>query len=180
MTNIPSTTTSVPFSGGPGHAYGFRIIATDRAGNSIHYDLLTSITGCTRDALEVDNSALNSHALELGVPQLHNVCPSGDEDWGYFQAVKGQTYLLQALAGGPTAWILLDLFDTDGATLLMEALPPPNALIGQGATLCWTAPRDDIFFLRGRHQDPQAAGDETAFYLKVDTGYCGYLPGILR
>jgi hypothetical protein len=93
---------------------------------------------------------------------------------------RGQTYLLQALANGPTAWIVLELYDSNGATRLRQALPPPNSLIGQGATLCWAAPRDGVFFVRTLHQDPKAAGDETAYTLRFNTGYCGYLPGIQR
>ncbi len=132
------------------------------------------------DSFESDNSALFAKELTLGTAQRHTICPSGDEDWGFFQATAGTTYLLRALARGPTSWIVLDLIDTDGTTRLLRALPPAASMIGQGATLCWTAPRDGIFFLRASHQDAMAAGDDTAYDLIVTKGYCGFLPGILR
>lgn len=180
MDSIPAATTQTPYVGGPGHTYGFRIAAFDKGGNSSQVELNTTITGCTPDSFEDDDSALAARALALGTPQTHGICGSRDEDWTYIQVARGQTYILQTLSNGPTAWTILELYDTDGITMLRQALPPPTALIGQGATLCWAAPRDGIFFLRARHQDPAAAGDETSYTLRFNTGYCGYLPGILR
>jgi hypothetical protein len=70
--------------------------------------------------------------------------------------------------------------NSNGSTVLLRALPPSTSLIGQGATICWTAPRDGIYFVRVHPQDALAAGEETAYDLIVSIGYCGFLPGILR
>ena len=180
LTNLAPDTRQAVYAAQPGHSYGFRVIALDRAGNAAQTDLTTAIKACAPDAFESDNSALFAKELTLGTAQRHTICPSGDEDWVFFQAKAGTTYLLRALARGPTAWITLDLIDTDGTTRLLRALPPAASMIGQGATLCWTAPRDGIFFLRAAHQDAMAAGDDTAYDLIITKGYCGFLPGILR
>ena len=180
LIHLAPDTRSTVYAGQPGHAYAFRIVALDRAGNSSQSEVSTAIKGCTPDAFESDNSALFASELVPGVPQRHTVCPSGDQDWGFFQASVGSTYLLRALARGPTAWTVLDLIDSDGTTVILRALPPATSMIGQGATLCWTAPRDGIFFLRASHEDAMAAGDDTAYDLIVSQGYCGFLPGILR
>jgi hypothetical protein len=180
MDNIPAATTQTPYVGGPGHSYGFRIAAFDKAGNSTQVERNIVITGCTPDSFEDDDTALTAHLLEVGAPQTHAICGSSDMDWDYIQVTHDQTYILQAFSNGPTSWTILELYDADGITLLRQALPPSTSLIGQGATLCWRAPRDGIFFLRTRHQDPSAAGDETSYILRINTGYCGYLPGILR
>jgi murein DD-endopeptidase MepM/ murein hydrolase activator NlpD len=180
LTGLAPDTRQAVYAGQPGHTYGFRVVALDRAGNTAQSEVSTAIKGCTPDPYESDNSALFAKELMPGNPQRHTICPSGDEDWGFFQASAGTTYLLRALARGPTAWIVLDLYDSDGTTRLLRALPPTASLIGQGATLCWTAPRNGIFFLRASHQDPMAAGEETAYDLIVTQGYCGFLPGIER
>jgi murein DD-endopeptidase MepM/ murein hydrolase activator NlpD len=180
LTGLAPDTRQTVYAAQPGHSYAFRVLAIDRAGNISQSEVSTTIKGCTPDSFESDNSALFAKELVPGTAQRHAICPSGDEDWGFFQATAGTTYLLRALAQGPTAWIVLDLIDSDGTTRLLRALPPSASMIGQGATLCWTAPRDGIFFLRASHQDAMAAGDDTAYDLIVTQGYCGFLPGILR
>jgi murein DD-endopeptidase MepM/ murein hydrolase activator NlpD len=180
MDDIPPTTAQAPYAGGAGHSYGFRIAVFDRGGNSTQVELGTTITGCTPDSYEDDDSAAAATPLPLGGSQTHGICGSGDEDWASIQVEAGGTYILSALADGPTAWTILELYDSDGTTRLRQALPPAASLIGQGASLCWTAPSGGTFYVRTLHQDPGAAGDETAYVLTFDTGYCGYLPGILR
>jgi murein DD-endopeptidase MepM/ murein hydrolase activator NlpD len=164
----------------PGHAYAFRILAFDRAGNSAQGEVGTTVKGCTPDSFESDNTAVSSRLIQLGEPQRHTACPSGDEDWVFFQAGGATTYLIRALAQGPTSWAVLELINSNGSTVLLRALPPSTSMIGQGAAICWTAPRNGVFFVRVHSQDPMAAGDETAYDLIVSTGYCGFLPGILR
>ena len=171
---------STVYAGQPGHAYAFRVVAIDRAGNTAQKEVSTSIKSCTPDAFESDNSALTSREIFLGVPQRHTSCPSGDEDWVFFQVTAGTSYMIRALARGPTSWAILELVNSNGSTVLLRALPPAASLIGQGATLCWTAPRDGIYFVRVHSQDAMAAGEETAYDLIVSVGYCGFLPGILR
>jgi len=180
LTGLAPDVHQAVYAAQPGHSYVFRVLAYDRAGNNSQSEVSTAIKGCTPDTFESDNSALFAKELLPGTAQRHTICPSGDEDWGFFQAKAGTTYLLRALAQGPTAWIVLDLIASDGTTRLLRALPPETGMIGQGATLCWTAPRDGIFFLRASHQDAMAAGDDTAYDLIVTQGYCGFLPGILR
>ncbi len=180
LTGLAPDVRSTVYAGQPGHAYSFRIIAFDRAGNSASAEVGTSIKSCTPDSFETDNSAGYSNLIQLGVPQRHTSCPSGDEDWVFFQVTGGTTYLIRALAAGPTSWAILELVNSNGTTILLRALPPSTSMIGQGAAICWTAPRDGIFFVRVHSQDAMAAGDETAYDLIVSTGYCGFLPGILR
>ncbi|MBN1441013.1 MAG: peptidoglycan DD-metalloendopeptidase family protein [Anaerolineales bacterium] len=180
VTGLAPDARSAVYAAQPGHAYAFRILAFDRAGNSAHGEASTTIKACTPDSFEADNSAAASRLIQFGVPQRHTACPSGDEDWVFFQATAGTTYLLRSLAAGPTSWAILELYNSDGKTLLLQALPPSNSMIGQGAALCWMAPRDGVFFVRVRSQDPMAAGEETAYDLVVQIGYCGYLPGVLR
>ncbi|MFN2298824.1 MAG: Ig-like domain-containing protein [Anaerolineales bacterium] len=180
QTGLAPDVRSTVFAAQPGHAYGFRVVAYDRAGNFAQSDVSTSIKACTPDLFESDDTPLLAHEITFGAPQRHNTCPSGDEDWVFFQATAGTSYVIQALAQGPTSWMVLELIDSDGSTVLLRALPPATSMIGQGAALCWTAPRDGVFFVRVTHLDAMAAGDETAYDLIVSQGYCGFLPGILR
>jgi murein DD-endopeptidase MepM/ murein hydrolase activator NlpD len=177
---LPPDARSTVFAGSPGHSYLFRVVAFDLAGNSAQADVATVLAPCTPDPFETDDTPLLARPISLDIIQRHNTCAAHDADWVFFQATAGTSYLIRALAAGPTSWAILDLFDSDGVTPLLRALPPQRSLIGQGAALCWTAPRDGIFFVRVVHQDPTAAGDETAYDLILTEGYCGFLPGILR
>jgi hypothetical protein len=180
LTGLAPDVRSTVYAAQPGHAYTFRIIAIDRAGNTAQSEIGTTIKTCTPDSSETDNTAVTAREIFLGIPQRHTSCPSGDEDWVFFQVTGGTTYLIRALAQGPTSWAILELVNSNGSTVLLRALPPAASQIGQGATLCWTAPRSGVFFVRAHSQDAMAAGDETAYDLIVSTGYCGFLPGILR
>jgi murein DD-endopeptidase MepM/ murein hydrolase activator NlpD len=180
LTGLAPDVRSTVYAAQPGHAYAFRILAFDRAGNSAQAEVSTAIKACTPDSYETDNTAVSSHLIQLGVPERHTTCPSGDEDWVFFQTAGATTYLIRALAQGPTSWAVLELVNSNGSTVLLRALPPSTSMIGQGAAICWTAPRDGVFFVRVHSQDPMAAGEETAYDLIVSTGYCGFLPGILR
>jgi hypothetical protein len=171
---------SAVFAAEPGRSYIFRVTAIDRAGNSARGQAATTIRACTPDSFEEDDTSTLARLIDLGVPQRHNTCSIGDVDWVYFHASAGVSYMIRALAAGPTSWDIVELVDSDGSTVLLQALPPATSLIGQGAALCWTAPRDSVFFVRVRPQNPRAAGNETAYDLIVSTGYCGFLPGILR
>ncbi|MBN2085218.1 MAG: peptidoglycan DD-metalloendopeptidase family protein [Anaerolineales bacterium] len=180
VTNLAPDVRSTVYAAQPGHAYAFRVIAEDRAGNTAQAEVGTTIKSCTPDGFESDNTPLLAKEIFMGVPQRHTSCPSGDSDWVFFQAAAGTTYLIRALAQGPTSWTVLELVSSNGTTVLLRAYPPDTSMIGQGAAICWIAPRSGVYFVRAYSQDPMAAGDETAYDLVVSTGYCGFLPGILR
>jgi murein DD-endopeptidase MepM/ murein hydrolase activator NlpD len=180
LTGLAPDVRSAVYAAQPGHAYGFRVTAFDRAGNTALAEVSTTIKSCTPDGFESDNTPLTAREIFMGVPQRHTSCPSGDEDWVFFQVTAGTTYLIRALAQGPTSWTVLELVNSDGSTVLLRAYPPDTSMIGQGAAICWIAPRSGVYFVRAYSQDPLAAGDETAYDLVVSTGYCGFLPGILR
>jgi murein DD-endopeptidase MepM/ murein hydrolase activator NlpD len=175
----PDVRSSV-YAAQPGHTYAFRVVAADRAGNTAQSEVGTAIKACNPDSFEADNTAITANEILLGVPQRHTSCPSGDPDWVFFQATAGTTYLMRSLAQGPTSWAVLELVGSNGSTVLRRALPPSTSLIGQGAALCWSAPRNGVFFVHVYSQDAMTAGEETAYDLIVSTGYCGFLPGILR
>jgi murein DD-endopeptidase MepM/ murein hydrolase activator NlpD len=180
LTDIAPDVRQTLYAAQPGHGYAFRVVAADRAGNTAQSEVSTTIKGCNPDPFEIDDTALTARGITLGVPQRHTSCPSGDEDWVFFQVTAGTTYLIRALAQGPTSWAVLELVNSNGSDVLLRALPPGTSMIGQGAAICWAAPRDGVYFVRAHSQDAMAAGDETAYDLIISTGYCGFLPGILR
>ncbi len=180
LTGLAPDARSTVYAAQPGHAYGFRVTAIDRAGNTAIAEVTTTIKSCAPDSFEADNTPLTAREIFMGVAQRHTSCPSGDSDWVFFQVTARTTYLIRALAQGPTSWAVLELVASNGSTVLLRALPPDNSMIGQGAAICWIAPRSGVYFVRVHSQDPLAAGDETAYDLTVSTGYCGFLPGILR
>jgi hypothetical protein len=180
LTGLAPDVRSTVYAGQPGHAYAFRVVASDRAGNTAQGEANTSIKACAPDSFEPDNSAVGANQILFGVPQRHTTCPSGDSDWVFFQVAANATYVVRALAQGPTSWTVLELVGSNGSTVLWKALPPATSMIGQGASLCWTPNRSGVYFVRAYSQDPMAAGEETAYDLIVSTGYCGFLPGILR
>ncbi|HEX7567633.1 MAG TPA: hypothetical protein VF355_03620 [Anaerolineaceae bacterium] len=117
------------FLGQPGHTYGFTIHGIDKVGNVEPYSTAPEIQAviaatCTPDPFDTapanDDSPASTNELDLGVAQVHNFCPSGDQDWLNFTVPAAGNYLVgvQSLAGG--AAVNLNVTSADGQTVLAQ------------------------------------------------------------
>lgn len=170
------------FVGTAGRTYGFRIRATDKAGNAEAFPTSAGATTtisatCQPDVFDAsspgDNTAANATLLELKTPQEHNFCPSGDEDWVRFSAQAGESYLIQArsLAGGAAA--NLAVTDAPGSTVLVSGAVPG---LGQSAFLMFTAPADGEYRIRVRPADTRLWGSDARYAVSISAAKWNFLP----
>ena len=109
------------------------------------------------DAYEPDNLCSQANPITTdGVEQYHNLNPTPDKDWVWFEAVGGVTYRIQALADGADADLALELHST--------CTSPPS--FGSGAEIEFTAPADGVYYVKVEHNQLEY-GPDTAYRLKV-------------
>ncbi len=171
------------FIGEMGHRYGFRMRGVDRAGNAEAYpagpETETYINYCSGDGYEADNGPAQARPISPGQSQSHNFCGTSDEDWVKFWAQAGKRYVLETGLLGFATDTVLTLYDSDGATVLVENddVAYPNNLASR---VEWKAQRDGWLYARVRHWDGRIAGNGVTYTLRLEEGYRAYLPLVLR
>lgn len=92
-------------------------------------EMLTVAVPCSPDAFEPDDTAGQASAISSGVPQVHGICPVGDEDWVTFSLGSPSEVVVEtadAASGGDTRMWLYDSglslveFDDDGGAGLFS------------------------------------------------------------
>ena len=119
------------------------------------------------DSYEDDDTFSNANAIVLNDAnsQLHNLHDSGDEDWVKFYGLAGETYTIEAYNLGDNCDAVIEVYDTDGTTLLEEqdTIGDPNA----DERLDWSCPQDGIYYVKIKHYSSATFGDGTEYDLKV-------------
>ena len=140
-------------------------------GSTAFYDVSLTLTGCTPDGAESDDTAATAKlVLTTGVTQTHITCPAGDQDWIKFQAISGTTYLLETSNLGLAADTELFLYGSDGTTLLADNDDYAIGLLA--SRLIWRAPSSGLFYAKVQHVNPSLAGPGTRYDLSVSEGAC--------
>ncbi|HEY6095763.1 MAG TPA: CARDB domain-containing protein [Gallionellaceae bacterium] len=94
---------------------------------------------CSDDSYEPDNAAASAQPITVGVPQAHTHCLN-TTDWVKFSATAGTSYMISVTPVGGYAAPTVQLYDTDGVTLLQPAS-------GTATTINWTAPATATYYL---------------------------------
>lgn len=125
-------------------------IAESNENNNQQLVALT-ITGttCSDDTFEDDDTSAAAKTYTLGSIQAHVHC-SDDNDWVAFSAVGGTAYGILTSELGTKADTKLELYDTDGSTLLDSDID--GGYVGQSSLLSWTAPSSGTYYLRATTQ----------------------------
>lgn len=133
------------------------------------YDLRVTVTACTPDTAEPDDSPAAARTSATGQPSIHNICPAGDQDWFKLALDAGKTYVLQTSDLAFAADTILTLFAPDGATQLGE-----NDDYGyvSGSRLTFTPQTAGDYFARVRHAKAAANGPNTQYTFTVREGFC--------
>jgi hypothetical protein len=192
--NPSSTETDRMFIGQPGVQYGFRIRAIDYAGNQEPFpgnaDSITEIPSasilCSNpdqwDASGNDNSPAAAHLVDpSGTADTHNFCNPlssdrlHDEDWVKFNAVSGESYLIESTPQSEVTGTILELFASDGTTLISSTQSPD---LGDIARIIWKSDRDGQVYLRVSHTEGAIAGNIVSYQLKVSKFLPIFLPFI--
>jgi uncharacterized repeat protein (TIGR01451 family) len=104
------------------------------------------------DVHEPDN--LYPQAVEIlanGPPQTHTFHVVADKDWASFYALAGHVYTVTTSQLGLDVDTVLELYDTDGVTLLDKN---DDYLSGSnGSRIVWTAPAEGRYYVRVTHFD---------------------------
>jgi hypothetical protein len=148
------------------HRYGFRARVVDRAGNVHDYpdsaEVASTIAPCTPDQYEPDNTAADAAAFAPNTAYMHTFCGAGDQDWMLFWAEVNAFYVIETSDLAPHNDTLLDLYATDGATLLASNDDAPG-----GETLAsrieWWAPQTGWHYVRVMHYNERIAGDDISY-----------------
>ncbi len=181
---LPAAANHAWFVGAFGHAYAFRLSATDRAGNTgpLIQTSTTVAATCQKDSYEGsagDSTLADAVPISLDVSQLHNFCGTGDNDWVTFTAQGGRTYLIFALPqAGSAAAPVLSLYTGKGQ-VVNGAQPVEPSELGQATFITWTAPASGTYALNVHSLDPAVAGTDVAYQLGVAEEHCIMLPLII-
>ncbi len=147
--------------------YEIAIYARDEAGNVSHLKDTRIYQASGPDMYEDDD--LFSHANVIVIndtkPQLHNFYDTDDEDWIKFFGLKDESYKIMASQLGENASVVIEVYDTDGETLLESR---PDELLD------WMCPKRGIYYVKIRNVG--MFGEDTEYHLEVQTTI-GDLPG---
>ena len=102
-----------------------------------------------------------------GAVQRHTFHESDDEDWVQFAVTAGETYTMTTSNLGASNDTVLELYDTDGMTKLIENNDCPGS---EGEASCinnWSAPDSDTYFIKVRRDLDGTGGGGVKIYLPV-------------
>lgn len=115
---------------------------TSQPGN---FDLQAPLV-CPADTLEPNDNYDGARVVLTDGTQVSNLFDiATDEDWFRFDAVAGTQYDIQTSNLATGVDTTLELYDTDGVTLLVSN---DNGGGGNASSLNWQAPQDGVYFAR--------------------------------
>ncbi len=161
------------FTAESGHGYEFRMRAVGNDGTEEAFpdsaETATQVQAadvCTPDAYELygDNARESAQALEIGAEQIHNWCPSNDQDWVSFTAKAGNTLQITTEPEDLNSAAAFILYDMDGATLIGSGQPADS---NSGASLDWIVPTDGTYYLHLQPVDTTITGTNTRYKVAV-------------
>jgi len=115
---------------------------------------MTGVTGSYRlackglfvDGAEPDGSAATAKSIPVNGSAAHrSIAPAGDVDWVRFDAQAGRTYTLEASKASAASAMTLELYGTDGSTLLRTGTVQAD---GRVAVTAWSCPADGTYFAK--------------------------------
>ncbi len=137
------------------------------SGPTTSYRLAVS-EGETVDSWEPDNTAADAKPIATdGASQVHNFTPDADQDWVRFDAVAGESYVMQASCLAGDCDTVLHLVDTDGTT---ELVSNDDYGAGTGSRIAYIFPSPGTYYLRVHHYRSNRSGLGTRYQLSVTRG----------
>jgi hypothetical protein len=118
------------------------------------------------DEYEPDDIMAQANAILLGVPQTHGIHEPGDRDWVFFEAVEGQTYVVETshLQGGMDT--IIHLYDEEG-----EKLAENDDHAGdQASRITWRARSSATLYVAVEDYYGDEATPEMGYTISVSEG----------
>jgi hypothetical protein len=134
--------------------YYARLRQVNNAGSSSYTYFLRVISSTPCNINEADDSAATAKWFIVGASQQRALCASGDQDWVRFRAKAGQrlqieTFDLGALGGGLTADTVLELYNTNGTSLLATN-DDINSSFTRASRIEFTFPTNGYYYVKVR------------------------------
>ncbi|MHC4600240.1 MAG: S8 family serine peptidase, partial [Planctomycetota bacterium] len=113
--------------------------------------------GLFKDGHESDAGSAQAQAITAnGTAGHYSIVPAGDVDWIRFDAVAGRTYTASVTKVNASGSTNLDLYDTDGSTLLTSGSAGSDNRV---RVTGWSCPATGTYYLR-----VSAAGSDAGHY----------------
>ncbi|KPA19331.1 conserved hypothetical protein, secreted [Candidatus Magnetomorum sp. HK-1] len=148
----------------------------------ICYVIAETITG---DQYENDNTYTKAHYFVVSspqqLPQSHNFHEMADVDWVIFHGFSGRTYEIWAIEPGSRCDIVLELFDTDGCTMLLNE-PVDKRGMGMSEEINTYFQKDGLYHIKIYHSDQHIYGEDTNYKIHIqasDAPFSGNITGLI-
>ena len=129
------------------------------------------VTALSQDQYEADDTFEQARVIVLSKVSLHHhdFHDADDADWVRFYGLSGIKYSIQTASQGTTCDFVIELYDTDGETLL-ESQDTTGDLYADELLNDWECPRDGIYYMKIWRYHPNADDtvcDNTEYDLRV-------------
>jgi uncharacterized repeat protein (TIGR01451 family) len=143
------------------------------------YDKATTVTTCPADRYEEDDEIGQAANIGIGQSQAHNFCDDAT-DWVAFTAEANGVYTITTSSWGQRADTVLDLFDTDGHTLL-AGNDDYEGTTDFSSRLVWKAPAGGVYYVRVTNRAGLTELDtKYDLWIRQQGPFLVYLPLVMR
>ncbi len=120
----------------------------------------------TPDIYEMDDTFDQAGIVTLNdnLHRYHNFHNEDDKDWIRFYGISGESYTIQTINPGPDCDIIIEIYDTDGLTVLAAR---DYGVGGEEESLDWTCEKEGIFYGKISHFPSGYPGKNTEYELGV-------------
>ena len=137
------------------------------------------------DQYEDDNTYAKAHYFVVSspqqFPQSHNFHEMADVDWVIFHGFSGRTYDIYAIEPGSRCDIVLELFDTDGKTMLLNE-PVDKRGMGMSEEINTFFQKDGLYHIKIYHSDQHIHGEDTNYKIDIQSSvapFSGSITGLI-
>ncbi|MCH2268891.1 IPT/TIG domain-containing protein, partial [Candidatus Thalassarchaeum betae] len=147
--------------------YDYWVILHPSYASAFQQILLDHMVEYQEDAMEPDNSTSAATWIETdGSTYHHTYFPAGDADWSKFNGSAGTEYLIKTRNLGNGADTILQIYDTDGTTLLAENDDESSS--SWASAIQFNASADATYYIRtNRSTDAIPIGEYGDFDLTI-------------
>ncbi len=145
--------------------YRIVVYASDKDGNMSQPVKTEVYRPYAPDIYEVDNTWEQAGIVIISKEsQHHNFHVAGDADWIKFYGIFDQKYTISARNLESDCDIAIDLYDTDGETVLRSVDYEPG---NSDEYFNWTCPEKGVYYVKYSHKKEDVFGENTGYDLQV-------------
>ncbi|KPA09404.1 hypothetical protein MHK_010394, partial [Candidatus Magnetomorum sp. HK-1] len=139
----------------------------------------------TQDQYEDDNTYTKANFFVVSspkqLPQSHNFHQKADVDWVIFYGFSDRSYEILAIEPGNRCDIVLELFDTDGQTMLLNE-PVDRRGLGMPEDIHFYFLKEGLYHIKIYHADQNIYGENTHYKIDIkvtDAPFSGSITGCI-